>query len=63
MQEFVPVEIIFLIAIIIIVLFLILKPIIRYFKNNQRNKTKVILRLATETHAFEQTVGFFAFWF
>ena len=61
MQEFVPVEIIFLIAIIIIVLFLILKPIIRYFKNNQRNKTKVILRLATETHAFEQIVGFLRF--
>ena len=61
MHEFIPIEILVLIALIIIVLFLILKPILRYFKNNQRNKTKIILRLATETHAFEQTVVFLRF--
>ena len=48
-------------ALIIIVLFLILKPLIRYFKNSQRHKTKIILRLATDNHAFEQIVGFLRF--
>ena len=61
MQEFLPIEILVLMALIVIVLFLILKPLIRYFKENQRNKTKIILRLATDKHAFEQIVGFLRF--